>query len=153
MDTSQDGGQPESLTGNPGIDNVLQCLDPDNLYTLLLRVRDWNTNAHTSRVAQRILYALSKSYPPSAFIELATSHHGRPPDTMDGDKSAKSGIKEVLEALIAYTERHYKRIEDLIDESYLVEWVLGEMDGGLSGEALASETGNCIRTDISISER
>jgi U3 small nucleolar RNA-associated protein 13 len=27
-----------------------------------------------------------------------------------------------------YTERHYKRLEELVDESYLVEYTLREMD-------------------------
>lgn len=45
-------------------------------------------------------------------------------------KGAKDGeLKDVLHALAAYTERHYKRVEELVDESYLVEWVLGEMEG------------------------
>jgi U3 small nucleolar RNA-associated protein 13 len=151
MDTCLDGDGQESLTGNPAIDTVLQSLDPDNLYTLLLRVRDWNTNARTSRVAQRILYALSKSYPPSTFVALATRHRELPPSAGNGGKSSTSeGIKEVLDALTAYTERHYKRIEDLIDESYLVEWILSEMDGGLSSKVIGSETGSQSRNDVSI---
>jgi U3 small nucleolar RNA-associated protein 13 len=37
-------------------------------------------------------------------------------------------LKEVLDALKAYTERHYRRMEELVDESYLVEYTLREMD-------------------------
>ncbi|EEQ88621.2 small nucleolar ribonucleoprotein complex subunit [Blastomyces dermatitidis ER-3] len=121
----------ESLTGNPDIDTVLQSLDKDNLYSLLLRVRDWNTNARTAPVAQRILYALSKSYPPSTFIELANYRHTAPQGGRN--KYRPQSMKEILDTLVAYTERHYKRIEELVDESYLVEWVLGEMNGGIGG--------------------
>ncbi|KAJ5759668.1 hypothetical protein N7520_006824 [Penicillium odoratum] len=121
-----------SLTGNPSIDEVLQSLDAVNLRTLLLRVRDWNTNARTSRVSQRILYALFRSYPASTFVELATqSFRGK-----NGHSSA--GLKDILAALAAYTERHYKRVEELTDDSYLVEWVLGEMDGGVGLGGLKS---------------
>ncbi|PYH77233.1 WD40 repeat-like protein [Aspergillus uvarum CBS 121591] len=115
-----------SLTGNASIDEVLQTLDPDNLRTLLLRVRDWNTNARTSRVAQRILFALFRSYPASTFVELASGKAKR-----RSDSRASAGLKEILQALAAYTDRHYRRIEELTDESYLVEWVLAEMDGGV----------------------
>ena len=120
-----------SLTGNPSIDQVLQSLDRENLRALLLRVRDWNTNARTSRVAQRILSALFRSYPASTFVDLATT------TIMDHGKSSRvaAGMKDILHALTAYTERHYRRIEELADESYLVEWVLGEMDGGVGLEA------------------
>lgn len=113
-----------SLTGNPSIDKVLQSLDAANLRTLLLRLRDWNTNARTSRVAQRILHALFRSYPASTFVELATS-------SVKGRNARVGGLKDILHALAAYTERHYQRVEELVDDSYLVEWVLGEMDGGV----------------------
>lgn len=45
---------------------------------------------------------------------------------------AAAGMRDVLQALAAYTERHYRRVEELTDESFLVEWVLGEMDGGVA---------------------
>ncbi|KAE8373474.1 WD40-repeat-containing domain protein [Aspergillus bertholletiae] len=121
-----------SLTGNPAIDEVLQTLDSNNLRTLLLRLRDWNTNARTSRVAQRILFALFRSYPASTFIELATASMAN----RRSDGRTAAGMKDILQALAAYTERHYRRIEELTDESYLVEWVLGEMDGGVGLGAL-----------------
>jgi U3 small nucleolar RNA-associated protein 13 len=116
-----------SLTGDPSIDEVLQTLDPDNLRILLLRLRDWNTNARTSRIAQRILFALFRSYPASTFIELATASMAN----RRSDGRTAAGMKDILQALASYTERHYRRIEELSDESYLVEWVLGEMDGGV----------------------
>jgi U3 small nucleolar RNA-associated protein 13 len=121
------------LTGNASVDTVLQSLDHDNLYLLLLRLRDWNTNARTAKVAQRILYALVRSYPASTFVELAS----RPPPAAaaQGKRGQKftgnMALKEVFSALSAYTDRHYRRIEELVDESYLVEWILDEMDSGL----------------------
>lgn len=133
-----------SLTGNPSIDEVLQSLDAANLRTLLLRLRDWNTNARTSRVSQRILYALFRSYPASTFVDLATqSVRGK-------DGRAAAGLKDILAALSVYTERHYKRIEELTDDSYLVEWVLGEMDGGVGLGGLS--LGDAEHEDVVMSE-
>ncbi|KAJ5112318.1 hypothetical protein N7532_000363 [Penicillium argentinense] len=140
IDAADDPARPEeerqcaadSLTGNPSIDEVLQSLDATNLRTLLLRLRDWNTNARTSLVSQRILYALFRSYPASTFVELATqSVRGK-------NGRAAAGLKDILQALATYTERHYKRVEELTDDSYLVEWVLGEMDGGVGLGGLMS---------------
>jgi U3 small nucleolar RNA-associated protein 13 len=120
------------LTGNSSVDTVLQSLDHDNLYLLLLRLRDWNTNARTAKVAQRILYALVRSYPATTFVELASRP---PPAAARGKRSGKfagnTALKEVFGALSAYTDRHYRRVEELVDESYLVEWILDEMDGGI----------------------
>ncbi|BCS29080.1 U3 snoRNA-associated protein UTP13 [Aspergillus puulaauensis] len=125
-----------SLTGNPSIDEVLQTLDPTNLYTLLLRLRDWNTNARHSKIAQRILFALFRSYPASTFIELASSSMVK----RSADGRAAAAMKDILAALASYTERHYRRVEDLEDESHLVEWILGEMDGGVGLSALGAPT-------------
>ncbi|KAL4808997.1 WD40-repeat-containing domain protein [Aspergillus unguis] len=130
----QQEGHANSLTGNPSIDEVLQTLDPTNLYALLLRLRDWNTNARHSKVAQRILFALFRSYPASTFVELASSSMVK----KSGDGRAAAAMKDILAALSSYTERHYRRVEELEDESYLVEWVLGEMDGGIGLSALGS---------------
>lgn len=122
-----------TLTGNSSVDQVLQSLDQDNLYLLLLRLRDWNTNARTAKVAQRILYTLVRSYPESTFIELAN----RPPPAAatQGKRSRKDvgglSLKEIFNALSSYTDRHYRRVEELVDESYLVEWILDEMEGGM----------------------
>ncbi|KAF9884161.1 U3 small nucleolar RNA-associated protein 13 [Aspergillus nanangensis] len=131
---AQKSERANSLTGDTAIDQVLQSLGSENLQNLLLRLRDWNTNARTSRVSQRILFALFRSYPASTFIELATSSMSK--RRKDGRTTA--AMKDILQALAAYTERHYRRIEELVDDSYLVEWVLGEMDGGVGLGALGA---------------
>ncbi|KAL2119312.1 hypothetical protein VTJ04DRAFT_6272 [Mycothermus thermophilus] len=106
-----------SLTGIKAVDEVLAHLSDEQIFLLLLRLRDWNTNARTAPVAQRILAALVRSYPADKFSNLSVK----------GARGQKS-LGEVLNALKVYTERHYKRIEELVDESYLVEYTLREMD-------------------------
>ncbi|MCJ1350436.1 MAG: U3 small nucleolar RNA-associated protein 13 [Icmadophila ericetorum] len=107
--------EPNSLSGLEAVDQVLATLVDEQLFTLLLRIRDWNTNARTAPVAQRILWVLVKSYPAARLTGLRGKGRG-------------AGVKEVLDALKAYTERHSKRIEDLIDESYIVDYTLMEME-------------------------
>ncbi|KAI0196562.1 WD40-repeat-containing domain protein [Xylaria flabelliformis] len=106
-----------SLSGLKAVDEVLATLLDEQLFLLLLRLRDWNTNARTAPMAQRILWTVVKSYPVSRLSGLSVK----------GAKGQKS-LKEVLNALKVYTERHYKRMEELVDESYLVEYTLREMD-------------------------
>lgn len=106
-----------SLSGVHAVDEVLGTLSDEQIFLLLLRLRDWNTNARTATVAQRILWTLVRSYPASKFSNLSVK----------GARGQKS-LKDVLHALRVYTERHYKRLEELVDESYLVEYTLQEMD-------------------------
>lgn len=122
---------PGSLSGLKAVDEVLANLSDEQIFLLLLRLRDWNTNARTAPVAQRILWTLVRSYPASKFSNLSVK----------GARGQKS-LKDVLQALRVYTERHYKRTEDLVDESYLVEYTLQEMDSlapSLENDALMSD--------------
>lgn len=108
----------ESLCGVKAVDEVLASLGDEQLLLLLLRLRDWNTNAKTAPVAQKILWTVLRSYPPRRLLSLQGNARG-----------LKGGnIKDVLTALKAYTDRHYRRMEELIDESFLVEYTLKEMD-------------------------
>lgn len=118
-----------SLSGLKAVDEVLMHLSDEQLLELLRRLRDWNTNARTAVVAQRILNVIVRSYPAQRLVGL----RGR-------------GWKEVVDGLRAYTERHYKRMVELMDESYLVEYTLREMEevgyvdveGGLGEVAMVS---------------
>ncbi|KAG7002131.1 hypothetical protein G7Y79_00028g061520 [Physcia stellaris] len=100
-----------SLSGVKAVDEVLGDLSDGQLLILMQRLRDWNTNARTAVVAQRILGVIVRSYP----MEKLAGLRGK-------------GWKEILAALKVYTERHYRRVEELVDESYLVEYTLAEME-------------------------
>ncbi|KAK7203227.1 WD40-repeat-containing domain protein [Myxozyma melibiosi] len=104
-----DHHEPGSVTGLREVDGVLSSLAPEQLARLLRRVRDWNTKARTATVAQRILHVVLVSYPPEKLLEV-------------------QDIKRTLDALIPYTERHFGRMTDLVEESYLVDFVLRQMD-------------------------
>ncbi|KAF7574738.1 WD40 repeat protein [Pyrenophora tritici-repentis] len=122
----------DSLSGLASVDDVIASLADEQLYKLLLRLRDWNTNVRTAPVAQRILWTVVKSFPADRLAGL------RP----KGKVGAKGSLKDVLDAMRVYSERHYRRIEELVDESYLLDFTLGEMDeivGGIGGMGLLGE--------------
>ena len=54
----------------------------------------------------------------------------------EGKNRGGPGLGEVLEGLRAYTERHFRRMEELVDESYLIDYTLREMEevGGGAAE-------------------
>jgi U3 small nucleolar RNA-associated protein 13 len=107
-----------SLTGVKAVDEVLSSLSDEQIFTLLLRIRDWNTNNRTAPVAQKILWMIVKSYPATRLANLK----------IRGAQGQKS-LTEVLSALKVYSDRHYKRTEELLDQSYLLEYTLREMEG------------------------
>jgi len=117
---------PNSLSGRAAVDDVVASLSDEQLFTLLLRLRDWNANARSAPVAQRILGVVVRSYSAERLSGLRS---------VKGQKGQRS-LVEVLDALRAYTERHYRRMEELVDESYLVEYTLREMDALAPAEGL-----------------
>ncbi len=141
-----------------GVNAALASLSDDQLYTLLLRVRDWNTNGRTAPVAQHVLATLVHSYPAARLAGLAKHRKGAAgPDNASsggggGGGVRGPGIKDVLDALLAYTERHYRRMAELLDESYLVDYTLQEMDGlqALGGAAPVTAAGEL--EDVAMAE-
>ncbi|OCB85639.1 WD40 repeat-like protein [Sanghuangporus baumii] len=122
-----------SVTGMTSIDMVLRKLPPTELASLLRHIRDWNVNAKTSSVAQSVLNSLLKlraveefahAFDPSgALVPIQTTS---PNDTLS--------LSELVQALIPYTERHLARLDHLVQDSYILDYVLAEMDGGLTTE-------------------
>ena len=98
-----------SITGLTEVDQVLSTLSDGQLATLLTRIRDWSTNARTSFVAQRLLHVVLRKYSPEKLMELPN-------------------IKAVVEALIPYTDRYLKQLDKLLQESYVVDYILREME-------------------------
>jgi U3 small nucleolar RNA-associated protein 13 len=135
--------QPSSITGDKAVDEVLQTLSGPDLARILRYVRDWNANAKTSQVAQDVLYAIFKlrtvddvigafkldsAFAANPVTNTSDNIVNHPPDSGDNEPRP---LKDIVEALIPYTERHLARMERLVQDSYVVDYVLGEMDDGM----------------------
>jgi U3 small nucleolar RNA-associated protein 13 len=131
----------QTITGNAAVDQVIHTLPLPELGRLLRYVRDWNSTSKTSGIAQTVLHAILKLRHAedvrAAFA--ATSNNNLPflepnadamPPTQNAVK-ARDGLREVVEALIPYTERHLARTERMVQDSYVLDFLIGEMDGGV----------------------
>ena len=120
----------EEDVANPLIDQVIQTLEGPDFVKLLTFVRTWNVSAKTSPVAQGILHSIVKQRTAEEVIqyfkdEAAIKQLSKGTSTLGSDDT----LREVLEALIPYSQRHLSRMERLLQESYVVDFILGEMDG------------------------
>ncbi|KAF0696149.1 Aste57867_13065 [Aphanomyces stellatus] len=89
-------------------DEVVRALNDESLLQLLEWIRDWNTNAKQSEVTQLLLSSLLRVVPPSRWEKMPAA-------------------TKLLEALIAYTERHFQRMERMLQKSYLVDFTIVSM--------------------------
>lgn len=138
---------PDIKTTQKAVDEVLSDLSDQNLLTLLARVRDWNTNAKSAAVAQRVLNTLVRAYPAQRIVALSKCRLGG-----DGGSGVKAGgVAAVMKAIESYTERHYRRLEELLEESWVVEYTLAEM-GEVAVEAAEGQGGDVEMEDVKMIE-
>ncbi|KAF5388476.1 hypothetical protein D9757_004719 [Collybiopsis confluens] len=130
-----------SLSGDSAVDEVLRTLSGSDFTRILRYARDWNANAKTSPVAQRLLFTMLKLRPAEEVIKafsdeiteiaLAKGSITDQPAELNGG----TALKELIDSFIPYTERHLTRIDKLLQESYTVDYILGEMDEGMFDES------------------
>lgn len=127
----------EAYTGNVLVDEVIRTLTTLDLARLLFFVRNWNSNAKTSDVAQRVLFAIVKLrsaddvmrvFEDEAAIKSFADAEEAAPST---GKAGMTAMKELIEAIVPYTERHLSKVNRLLQESYVIDYILGEMDDGM----------------------
>ncbi|KAF9531950.1 U3 small nucleolar RNA-associated protein [Crepidotus variabilis] len=125
----------KTITGDTAVDEVIRTLAAPDLVKLLLYVREWNTNGKTSPVAQRILFAVFKLRPADSIIQAFSTAPKQLEEGVDAEASAvttqQTALNDLLEALIPYSERHLARMDKLVQESFVVDYILGEMDDGM----------------------
>lgn len=90
--------------GNEKLENTIRELDDSQMASLLKRVRDWNINFKHFEIAQKVL---------AVVVDKLNM------DTPD--------VRKVVESIIPYNERHYQRLDDLIEESYMLDYAVQEM--------------------------
>jgi U3 small nucleolar RNA-associated protein 13 len=87
-------------------------LDGNQLGTLLSYCRDWNTNTKFAILANWIVQLTLKLVPASRLRET-------------------SNLQSTLSGLIAYTKRHFDRLDRLVEQSYLTDMTLFKMNAVL----------------------
>ncbi|XP_041362885.1 transducin beta-like protein 3 isoform X2 [Gigantopelta aegis] len=89
--------------GSTQVKNVLSQLRPDQTDSLLRFAIQWNTNSKNCHVAQFVVGVVLKTVESSDIQQLPN-------------------IKSTLEGLIPYTERHFQRMNRLLQQAMFVEY-------------------------------
>lgn len=97
---------------------VIASLSDAQLQTLMGWVNDWNTNSKHSAICQVLLSTMLRELPPSRIKKIEQ-------------------FGKTLEALIAYSERHFQRIDRMLQKSYLVDFSITSMKNLLPQNAHA----------------
>ncbi|KDN48388.1 hypothetical protein RSAG8_02980, partial [Rhizoctonia solani AG-8 WAC10335] len=130
--TSRTQDTESPITGSAEVDQVLATLSGPDLVRLLGHIRTWNASARSSTLAQTVLHAVLSTHPTDTIL-AAFTHPG-----LEGKDQEKLGtdVRSIVDGLVPYTERHLARAERLVQDSFVVDYVLGEMDMGVALGAL-----------------
>lgn len=154
-----------SYTGKKEVDEVIASLSDSQLWNFLRRIRDWNANARTHSVAQHVLYAILRLIPRERLLNLRNRRRKNAPvdEEADGEladamvelstkEKSKESVKDVLDGLKAYTQRHYERLEKTSEERFVLLWALQQMDD-VGGDALSTGLSNGLSNGITNGHR
>jgi U3 small nucleolar RNA-associated protein 13 len=132
------GGAGTAFSGSAAVDEAIAELADEQLLRLLVCVRAWNAGARDAVVAQRVLRAVVARHGVARLAGLGrrTAKQQRKDEDEDEDdeerkkerKKALPSVAELVDGLRAHSERHFERVSGLWDESFLVDYLLREMD-------------------------
>ena len=130
------GGGGTAFSGSAAVDDAIAGLGDGQLLRLLACVRAWNSGARDAVVAQRVLRAVVAAHGVARLAgrgRRAAKPQQAETQDRDGEEGARRenahpGVGELVEGLRAHSERHFERVSALWDESFLVDYLLREMD-------------------------
>ncbi|EGV60196.1 U3 small nucleolar RNA-associated protein 13 [Yamadazyma tenuis] len=88
--------------------DILTQLNDVQLVSLFTKIKNWNINFKNFEVSQNLLY-------------LMLNH-------LSLDKLNSSKLMAIIDSLIPYNERHLNRVENLIEESYILDYSIEQMN-------------------------
>lgn len=87
---------------------ILSELNDQQMDQLFKKMKNWNINFKNFEICQNLLY-------------LMFNH-------LNIEKFQKSKLINVMESMIPYNERHLNRVETLMEESYILDYSIEQMD-------------------------
>ncbi|XBW36401.1 hypothetical protein QEN19_001981 [Hanseniaspora menglaensis] len=97
---------------NEQLDRAIANLDEEQLLRLVSRCRDWNTNAKTFHIAGKVIRCILLSYNINQLIEI-------------------KGLVKIINTIVPYLTRHYNRLDNLLEDTYILDYCLADMDNNI----------------------
>jgi U3 small nucleolar RNA-associated protein 13 len=105
----------------------------DQVEKSLLYIRDWNTNAKNSLIAQRALYEILSQFSAESLCKIPRIKEVR--WLLIGSVALiclpahmlSFFTPQILQALIPYSQRHFQRVDKLVQKSFIIDYTLQSM--------------------------
>ena len=100
---------PTSVLGSHALERTMRQLSDDQVLTLFQKCRAWNVNLKLFEVLQKVVQLMLRMFGSERLVEIR-------------------GLPPVLDGLVAYSERHYARLDDLVEQSYMLDYTIEAMN-------------------------
>ena len=111
--------------------NFLKEIIDIDVNKLLLFIRDMNSTAKYCKIAQRTLYYLFKITPVEKFKEFRSKFEKKEKNRKkinESNQKKKKEFDELIDVLIAYSEKHMNRTQNFIKKSFYLDFMLKKLN-------------------------
>lgn len=99
----------DSIVGSFSLENTISLLDDGQLVKLFKKIRDWNVNFKFFEISQKLLNVVLNNFAVDKLTEVP-------------------GLMKIMESIIPYNERHYNRIEEMVEQTYVLDYTVEQMN-------------------------
>lgn len=99
----------DSIIGSFSLENTISLLDDGQLVKLFKKIRDWNVNLKFFEISQKLLNVVLNNFAVDKLTEVP-------------------GLMKIMESIIPYNERHYNRIEEMVEQTYVLDYTVEQMN-------------------------
>ncbi|KAG5417747.1 utp13 [Candida metapsilosis] len=99
----------ESSIGSFQLEETISQLNNDQLVVLFKKIRDWNVNFKFFEISQSLIHVILQHFAIDSLIEVP-------------------GLMKIIDSIIPYNERHYNRLDDLIEQTYVLDYTVEQMN-------------------------
>ncbi|KYR00961.1 WD40 repeat-containing protein [Tieghemostelium lacteum] len=90
-------------------------LQSNEILKCLRYIRDWNTSSKYTQISQTVLNIILTTHKPQDLIRLSSYE-----------------VPQLLQTIIPYTERHFQRIDKMLQKTYLIDYAISSINPAAS---------------------
>lgn len=99
----------DSTIGSFKLEEAIGLLNDEQLIRLFKKIRDWNVNFKFFEISQKLLNVVLNKFGADKLTEIP-------------------GLTKITDSIVSYNERHYSRLDDMVEQTYVLDYTIEQMN-------------------------
>ncbi|EER30216.1 conserved hypothetical protein [Candida tropicalis MYA-3404] len=99
----------DSTIGSFKLEEAIGLLNDEQLIRLFKKIRDWNVNFKFFEISQKLLNVVLNKFGADKLTEIP-------------------GLTKITDSIVPYNERHYSRLDDMVEQTYVLDYTIEQMN-------------------------